>query len=302
VKLDQAIVLYLIKNHVVTLQGLGTFHLNTSVNLPAESEEAIMLPADAVTFDYNPKAQEDDGLIDFIVAKLKKIKPLASADLDSFITLGKQFLNIGKPFTITGLGTLEKTQAAKLEFKPGQFITPKIEAPKALKENENEVSSGLFNDSQRKPPPNYDRRILSIIGAVILLIMISWAVYYFGFRKEKKPETITSTVTDSATTKTDTLSHAVTNDTTAKPATDLGTPLTNAMSSFAVVIKDNLEKHAAERRQRQLISQGHSIITYADDSLHYKIAELYTRPLADTIQIKDSLKRYYGNNTYIEMK
>ncbi len=103
---------------------------------------------------------------------------MASADLDSFLMLGRQFLNIGKPFTLEGLGTLDKAQTGELFFIPGQFITPKIEAPKALKENETEIKSGLF--------PNYDSEVKNNSSRtifIILLILIlggaAWAVYYF---------------------------------------------------------------------------------------------------------------------------
>ena len=65
------------------------------------------------------KPSEDNDLIDFIVQNTKKIKPLASADLDSFLTLGRQFLNIGKPFTIQNLGTLEKLKSGDLNLNPG---------------------------------------------------------------------------------------------------------------------------------------------------------------------------------------
>src|SRR6478672_4039886 len=138
---------------LITLQGIGTFSMDSSVSLPVDSEKGMVIPENAITFDYNPKAGEDEALIDAIVVHTKKIKPLASADLDSFLMLGRQFLNIGKPFIIEGLGTLDKAQTGELVFIPGQFITPRIEAPKALKENETEEKSGLF--------PDYDSEVKS---------------------------------------------------------------------------------------------------------------------------------------------
>src|SRR5688500_4083762 len=134
-KIDQVIVLHLFNNKQVTLQGIGTFRLDPSVSLPADSQKELVIPENAITFEYNPKATEDESLIESIVEHTTKIKPLASADLDSFLMLGRQFLNIGKPFTLNGLGTLDKAQAAQLIFIPGQFITPKIESPNPLKEN-----------------------------------------------------------------------------------------------------------------------------------------------------------------------
>src|SRR5436190_709996 len=143
-KIEQVIALHLFNNKEVTLQGIGTFRLDPSVSLPPDIEKDTVIPESAVIFEYNPKATEDPSLIDSIVKHTTKIKPLASADLDSFLMLGRQFLNIGKPFIIEKMGTLDKAQTGELIFIPGQFMTPKIEAPKALKENENEERSGLF--------------------------------------------------------------------------------------------------------------------------------------------------------------
>ncbi len=108
-KIEQVIVQQLYSSKKITLQGIGTFSLDSSVSLPVDSEKAMVIPENAIHFDYNPKVGEDEPLIDAIVQHTKKIKPLASADLDSFLMLGRQFLNIGKPFTIGGLGTLDKS-------------------------------------------------------------------------------------------------------------------------------------------------------------------------------------------------
>ncbi len=126
-KIEQVLVQHLYNNKEITLQGIGSFRLDPSVLLPADTEKETSIPEDAIAFEYDPKATEDDSLIDAIVKLTKKIKPLASADLDSFLMLGRQFLNIGKPFTIEGLGTLDKTQSGQLEFIPGQFVTPKMQ-------------------------------------------------------------------------------------------------------------------------------------------------------------------------------
>ena len=117
-KIEQVLVQQLYSNKKITLQGIGSFSLDSSVSLPVDSEKGMVIPENAISFNYNPKEGEDEALIDAIVKHTKKIKPLASADLDSFLMLGRQFLNIGKPFTIEGLGTLDKAQTGELVFIP----------------------------------------------------------------------------------------------------------------------------------------------------------------------------------------
>ncbi|MFN8244987.1 MAG: hypothetical protein U0T56_01200 [Ferruginibacter sp.] len=45
-------------------------------------------------------------------SKTRKIKPLATSDLESFTMLGKQFMNIGKPLILEGLGTPFETSSS----------------------------------------------------------------------------------------------------------------------------------------------------------------------------------------------
>ena len=293
-KIENTLVHYLLLKRVLILQGLGTFYINDNVHITSDVHTEVVLPPDSVRFEYDPKIGEDDDLVNYIVKETKKIKPLVSADLDSYIMLGKQFLNIGKPFIIPGLGTLDKTQAVELQFIPGEYITPKISAPKALKANENEISSGLFQDHQRKLPANYDRRILGVIATVIVLLGIGWAVYYFAFKKDKTV-LLTSPITDSTDIKKDSVaSHtADTVKTITAPISELKDTLSK--KGFNIIINEDLRKEIATRKYKLLTKIGHPVILNTSDSIRYSLEEHYDLPLTDTTRITDSLKRFYGS-------
>ena len=301
-KIEQVLVQHLYSNKKITLQGIGSFHLDSSVSIPADTEKEMSIPENAITFEYNPKATEDDSLIDAIVKLTKKIKPLASADLDSFLMLGRQFLNIGKPFIIEGLGTLDKAQAGQLEFIPGQFITPKIYAPKALKENENEESSGLFND-YNTVPDNNGKKTFAIIAALIVVGFLGWAAYHFIFKKvtvtNDKPVTETQqtpAIADTQVVKKDTVAQ------TPAPVAEPVNPDTDGYT-FRVVFKITDNKEAAKASMDKLNSWGHHVIMYTNDSVHYKLAELFKRPLSDTARVRDSLNHFYEAKTiFVETK
>ncbi|HRD43931.1 MAG TPA: hypothetical protein PLN30_09250, partial [Ferruginibacter sp.] len=68
----------------------------------------------------------------------------ASSDLESYSILTRQFLNIGKPLVIPGLGSLYKTQQGAYDFLQGDALTSKLELTMPatqLKEKEsNEIS------------------------------------------------------------------------------------------------------------------------------------------------------------------
>ncbi len=290
VKIEQALVQHLNNHRKISLQGIGTFTLEGSASSIADPEKIIVIPNDAVTFTYNPKVPQDEELINGIVKYTKKIKPLAAADLDSFLTLGMQFLHIGKPFTIEGLGTLDKVQSGELIFIPGQFITPKIEAPKALKANENEEKSGLFPDYNAEKT-NHTSKII-LIGIILLMLVFgAWAAYYFLNKKNDRSPIKTAQPqmnNDSSIVKNDVIT------------TDLTAP---EDYTFMIMFKETTDKDEALKLQKKYTRYGHKIIMYSNDSIIYKLAEPFKLPLSDTTRIKDSLnKRYYVGEGRVEIK
>src|SRR4051812_44177272 len=115
-KIEQLIVFHLYQNKEVTLQGIGTFRLEPSISVPADPPHPIILLQTPITFEYNPKAVEDSSLVDTIQLHTKKLKSLASADLDSFLHSQKQLLNINMAFNVGDIGTLYKTAHGTFGF------------------------------------------------------------------------------------------------------------------------------------------------------------------------------------------
>jgi nucleoid DNA-binding protein len=294
VKIEQALVYYLLKTKQLTLQGIGTFHLDASVPDYVDSDKPVFIPENSITFDYDPKVTEDEGLVDFIVEHTNKIKPLAASDLDSFLSLARQFLNIGKPLTLQNIGTLEKLNSGILAFKPGQLIAQKIE-PNKIKDEETEgeqQEENLFNDYQKARKSRTGAQLLVLFIIIIILGAIGWAVWHFAFDKKNEPESLTSTeqivpIKDSAY-KSDSTIIANSQDTA-------------DLISFNVVINEYPTRPAAEWRLKKLQGLKRNAILYTDDSVTYKIAEPFTLPLSDTTRILDSIKRHYSK-AYVEVK
>lgn len=303
-KIEQVIVQHLYNNKQISLQGIGTFKLDNFVPHQTDPDKELVIPASSISFEYNPRATEDPALIDSIVQLTKKIKPLATADLDSYLMLGRQFLNIGKPFVIEGLGTLDRTREGLLEFIPGQFTNLKVEAPKALKENEGEVISGLFNDYQTRPESNAKRNF-AIIATIIVLAAIGWAIYHYVFTSKSSEENqlipVTTTVDTPAIKneqKIDSNKTTVITDTSAHHPVENGDGYT-----FRIVFKITKDKAAARTSMNKLNSWGHKVIMYTEDSVTYKLAELFKLPLSDTARMRDSLIRFYEpKNIFVEVK
>jgi flagellar basal body-associated protein FliL len=126
-KFDDHLAQYLYENKFLKLQGIGTFTLDGKVSLPNASEKEIYYPIEGLAFTYNPKEVLDETVITFLVKRLAKIQPLVRSDLDSYLSNIKQFINLGKPYTIEGIGTLSKNNKGLYEFTPGNFLPAKEE-------------------------------------------------------------------------------------------------------------------------------------------------------------------------------
>ena len=113
-KIPLLLVQYLYKNRKMSLPGLGIFTLDKSVVLPEENDRALLSMPNAVQFQNANIASADKELISFICEHTGKIRPLAISDLDSYLNLGTEMLNIGKPFYLEGIGTITKEQSGQI--------------------------------------------------------------------------------------------------------------------------------------------------------------------------------------------
>jgi hypothetical protein len=298
VKIEQLIVQYLYSTKKVTLQGIGTFKLDPTVVLPAENdkEKDFVMPENAFEFEYNLKAEEDEGLIKYIVEHTRKILPLASADLDSYVMLAKQFLNIGKPLVIEGVGTIQKNQQGDYQFIPGNFITPKIDdIPKQLREKRDESVS--FESEARTD--NSRRNLLIGITALVLIFAGLGLYYALVYNKKAEPEPFVQTEAPppADTAKTDTIIPPAT-DSTVK----IDTPIVPADgTSFRIIIKSYAASLAAQKAYDRLTYYGHKLELIKVDSLKYELAMPFKTPLSDTLRAKDSLRRFFGGKPYVKL-
>jgi len=298
VKIEQLIVQYLYSTKKVTLQGIGTFKLDPSVVLPAENdkEKDFKMPENAFEFEYNLKAGEDEGLIKYIVQHTRKILPLASADLDSYAILAKQFLNIGKPLVIEGVGTIQKNQQGDYQFIPGNFITPKIDDfPKQLREKRDESVS--FESEGRT---DNSRRNLLVGITTLVLILAGLGIYYALFYNKKiEPEPFVQTEVQPPpdTAKADSLIQPA-SDTTVK----IDTPIVAADgTSFRIIIKSYAALKAAKNAYDRLTYYGHKLELIKIDSFKYELSMPFKTPLSDTLRAKDSLRRFFGGKPYVKL-
>lgn len=297
-KTEQLIVQYLYSKKQVSLQDIGVFTITSDIHIPEDSDKDIVLPADSIQFAYDPKAPVDDGLVAYIMECTRKIKPLAYSDLESFIILNKQFLNIGKPLVFEGLGTLQKTQIGHYSFT--QAATSHVineEMPKLITEKLKEKVT--FATPQKEKNTGNNKTALFVLLGVVILGALLATVYFMN--KNKKEVTA---VNDLSTAIIDTLPAPKTTDTTTvianKPAVVVPKNI-NDSNSFYVVIKEFSDLAAAEKSFKKLTSYGNKFVLTTNDSVTYKLRMPFMKPITDTLRVKDSLSKFFQAKAYVEL-
>ena len=317
-KVDNLLAQYLYKYKRLSLYGIGIFTLDDTAVFPDETAK-VKTQIEGVSFVSKPSAPLDDSLIEYIKSETGKMKALAEADLDSYIALAHQFLNIGKPFYFEGIGTLQKNTDGSFSFHAGTAVPIKLDEaqerygdPKKKSAFAEEGSSGINAG-----------KLLTLLGILGTLVLIGWGGYYL-YNKNTNPEpaavehniTITPDTQAVKNTPPDTLSTVTEKKDSSviipvKPAATTAAiitpPITNT-DGYKFIFETTDKKTRALQRYNQikglsvLRSYRNRIQMETKDSILFKIFTVLPCPPADTTRYKDSLNAWYYGKKEIKVK
>ena len=285
-KLTSLLAQYLYTNHRLDLPGIGIFLLDPSaVSTPDNPKQRSNAVVDGISFEYKPSIKTSPELIAYISSQSGKMKALASADLESHIQLVQQFLNLGKPFTFEGIGTLVKKNSGVLEFSGLSVPAEKIKGfkkettPVTLEESSAQYESFLaapkVNFSWRKP-------------VVALLVMAGIALAIWGgYTISKKAATSDQTAVP------ETVQQLVQPDSSLLAKTE---PLKAKDYKYILQVS---KKQTAIRRYNQLKTNQWDVKMETNDSVSFKLYMLFPAN-ADSTHVLDSLTAMTGKKVYIE--
>lgn len=288
-KVQDLIAEFLYQHKTVALPSIGRFELNNAVNVYEIKDGRF--PEDAISFEQNNQAVAEEPFVQFLVERSGKMKALALSDLDSYIYNGLQLLNIGKPFTIKGVGSLTKNNG-RLAFEMGAPFLEKAETAGNLaakdRTRQQEEIKELDFDSQIQKGSN--RTLMIVLASVIAVALIGVAIY-LALPKQKNVETATEETTEQTT--------PVSTDTTA-PNTVTANPVQDSITvqpvrtdtSFRLLLFAFRDSAKANRELAKQRSRRSNINMVQKDSI-YRIVLTVNRPLADTAKVRDSLRLFY---------
>jgi hypothetical protein len=285
-KLPLLLCQYLREQKTLSLPGIGIFNLTGPIS---SDDESSMLSSSQVSFENKKVKEADDKLISFIKQETGKIKPLAIADLDSFISTGMEMLNMGKPFQLEGIGSIQKKRDGQLEFVAGEPNIPRHEGSHG--DHEKKVS--VFEDSKYEPKSNPLQKILAVGLLLAGLVVVVLGGYYL-YNKNNN----VSDISDEESQNKAPLQQPAVDTSIVKVDSTL---IVKAPSTYRFILETTNSKKRALKRYTQLKSMNIDVKMDTPDSTNFKLYFIIPSIASDTIRIKDSLQNYYGRRILIEL-
>ena len=245
----------------------------------------------------------DDALIEFIHQYTGKMKPLAESDLESYLSLGIQLINIGKPFHLEGIGSVYRSKEDKFDFLPGEFSQVKLVLPGEEQVDSSEKRKTNFDApaSDKSNQPASARRVFLALGIVVGLALIAWGGYDLYKKKtteSSQESSVQAPALDTSASQKDSLNLISRRADSLKAAASIQAQ--SDTSKYKFVILGTTNRKRAERRYGQLLSFATKVKMQSKDSTFFQVYFSLPATPKDTLRIKDSLSAYYATKTTIE--
>ena len=285
-KLAALLAEYLYRQKKLNLAGIGTFLLDPSARTNPDAQHL----SEGITFEHNASVKPDDNLVDFISAETGKMKTLASSDLASYVELGLQFLNIGKPLQIEGIGTLVKNKSGELEFTADHMMIGKVKETGIKELSATSISDGLLTTYETlKPKEEKSPRSKKFFLAFLALVTVA-AIVWIGYRlNQPNLSSVTESAQEIASPIVDTTKTVAPVDTV---KTVQETVTKNPDNTYRFVIEVAGKKRAFYRYT--MLKNGDLPVRMSTtDSTTFKLYLVLPATSADTARIADSLTSRY---------
>jgi nucleoid DNA-binding protein len=281
---------YLYENKQISFEKIGNITLddkNASVENPP-------LPA-SIHFQFNKRAETSPELAVFIAAKTGKNKVLIASDLESFVELMRQFMNIGKPYEMDGVGIFKISRTGEYEFAAFDQSNKKEESKSSQRQKQRERER---NDSPLSPKKTSNKNALMLFALVIVLGVlgvVGWGTYKLFIENKNSTAVNTDTALQSniaAPLVPDTTKTGISSDTLFIKDSSASTAADSAQYKF--IYETTSSALRAYERVKTLRAWGHPSEVDSvkrDSSSSYILFFRYKLSVADTASMKDSIQK-----------
>lgn len=297
-KLAPLLVQYLNTHKRLDLAGIGTFLLNEPVyKEPEQNKHDKQAGMENLSFESNASIKQSPDLVQFIVTQTGKIKALASADLESHLTLAQQFLNIGNPFLFEGIGVLEKIRSGEYALIPGAGMQEKTKEHASM-EKPDSLASGEFHNDYKKIFYSGKGKMKWRKPVVFILIVAGLTLAVWGgYTVYKKTIAKNKSVSGDKNKKMETVPAT---DTVMSPKDSAVAPVQHTPSGMQKFILEVCNANRAYERYGRLKTFLWNVQLETKDSITYKLFLVLPASAGDSSHIIDSLSLLSGRRVYIE--
>lgn len=297
-KLAPLLAQYLHTHKRLDLAGIGTFLLiEPAYKEPEQHKHDKQGGMENLSFESNTAIKQNPDLVQFIAAQTGKIKALASADLESHLTLAQQFLNIGNPFLFEGIGVLEKIKSGEYVLIPGTGMQEKTKEYASM-EKPDTHASGEFHNDYKKIFYSGKVKIKWRKPVVIILIIAGLALAVWGgYIVYKKTIAKNNSVSEDNNKNEETVP---VKDSVMFQKDSAVAPVQNTLSGMQKFILEVCNAKRAYERYDRLKTFLWDVQLETKDSITYKLFLILPASASDTSHIIDSLSLLSGRRVYIE--
>lgn len=276
---------YLIEHKSVSFEKIGSLTF-TGGGVLHEQET----PTGSVIFQYDKKSTTTPELIDYIAQRAGKSKVLIESDLESHFELTRQFINIGKPYELEGIGMISLSRTGEYVFTPYQ-LTSEEHKPSKKKQHDSTFTT-MPVEKKRS-----NRGVLMFVAILIIagvLGVIGWGTYNFFVTRNSSGVVdslpTSHTVVDTLASSLDT---AVKKDSTQVIKTNTALLKTDSANYRFIFGRTRSLQSAIDHRDelRVLGTKAYLDSVKADSITLYRLYIKMRLPSSDTAFIKDSLEK-----------
>lgn len=322
-KVDTLLGPYFYQYKRLSLPGIGLFTLAENAVLPDDNAK-VKTPIEGISFSTKTGPALDDSLIVFVKEQTGKMKPLAEADLYSFIATAFQYLNIGKPFYFEGIGTLQKNKDNGYTFTAGTMIAAQKADEIPHRPAETKRQSVYENETPRSSHRKMNTGGLVVVLAIVLTLAIIGGGGYYLYNKNTGGSEPTTQADVAPVTSTDTVQNktAIPDSSGIKPANTsadtsqtqpgnaapAGTAVVVPAGAFKYILETTQKKIRATKRYDQLKGvtilpqYNNTVAVETKDSLTFNIYTVVNCTPADTARVKEQLNAWYYGGAAMKVK
>lgn len=292
---DKYFATYLYEHQFISLPSIGEFTLDKAINFANEEEKKNFFPSDGLRFSYNNKAIIQPEFVQYIRSYITKPNSLIESDIEDYTLQIINWLNIGKPYTIEGIGTLTKLQNGKIEFSVGVSKVENISSIiSSIANKESNFEEFIIDNSNRINAVKTKKTLLAFIYFFFFLFVF-WIINYFiGSSKQKSAQTeLPENILN------DTVKKVVAKviDTNTVAVFKVSDTIRYKMYFLSSKYKEKADKQFAYWSKFEKVNRDEVIVK---DTMRYRLY-IYKKAIPkDTTDVKISLSKYFNHAITIE--